>query len=138
MDPEWLKKVPNFLDKDEWMEDVLLDFYIDVATGLIGYCNYGTALKELVVGMVIKKRNAKDSKLWLMEYRGKKGEGPFVLQWGADGEKVSGMAGATGDKKWRIKSENETFVWRIGYDFTKRQVQFAIPRFEPIKRNFKN
>lgn len=134
MEFEWYFRLPDFQNREEWIEIALLDFYFDPKTrSLREDRNYGCAHKDLVLGMVIVKECASNPDLLLMEYRSLAGRGPVALKW-LDKSDIGRFGYALKENGvWKVKAANQVFIWRVVYDQKDRRVASVTPILEPAK-----
>lgn len=134
MEFDWYFRLPDFQNHEEWIEVAVLDFYFNPKTrGILEDRAYGTAHKDLVLGMAIKKEHASNPDLVLIEYRSLEGKGPVALKWlDKSDPKKSGHALKI-NGAWRVKAANQVLIWWISYSPTKRQVESVTPVLETAK-----
>lgn len=134
MEFDWYFRLPDFQDREEWTEVALLDFYFDPKTrGIREDRAYGTAHKDLVLGMAIKKEHSENPDLILIEYRSLEGKGPVVLKWMDKSDPSKSGHALKINGVWRVKAVNQDLIWWISYSPTKRRVESVTPELMTAK-----
>lgn len=133
MEFDWYFRLPDFQNREEWTEVAVLDYYFNPKTrSILEDRACGTAHKDLVLGMAIKKEHASNPDLILIEYRSLEGRGPVALKWidKSDPTRVGHALKVNG--AWRVKSPKQVFIWWISYSPTERRVESVTPVLETV------
>lgn len=126
MEFDWYFRLPDFQNREEWVEIGLLDFYFDAKTMSVREdCKYGCAHEDLVIGMIIVKKSVSNLSLLLMEYRDPKGKGPVALKWSEITDKDKYGAALKSAKGWSVMAKDQVFIWRVAYNKKERRVASA-------------
>ncbi len=135
MDEKWFFTLPDFNNSEDWIPDKPLDFASDENQSKVVLRKLGTASSELILGMVIRKRNRLNLSLIMDEYKTTDGKGPFILKWWVDGDEENyGIACKSADGGWHVRKPYETVIWILTCDPKKKRMKAFGVRFQEMRR----
>lgn len=135
MDESWFFTLPDFNNLEDWIPDKPLDFASDETQSKVVLRRLGTASSELILGMVIRKRNRLNLSLIVDEYKTTNGKGPFILKWWIDGDEGKfGISCKSVDGGWYVRKPDETIIWTLTYDRKNKRMKAFGVRFQKIRK----